>query len=96
MRWLPAVVVFGACAPAIRAPPSNLPVAEPVIAEPAIRIDPDSEGLHDKRAYWHRWGRAYVSQVPGPVCVCEYRPSLTWDTPAGTQTSYLAVCSTIR
>ena len=61
-----------------------------------ITIDPDTEVMRDKQSYWRKWGRAYMSQVPGPVCICEQKPSWIIDTPTGPQTTYMTVCSTYR
>ncbi len=72
--------------------PANVAVPEVV----AITIDPDTEALRDKHAYWRKWSRAYMSQVPGPVCICEQKPSFIVDTPTGPQTTYMTVCSTYR
>ncbi len=93
MRSLLAVVIFGACTHHQPPAPSN--VARAVIADPEeVVIDPDSAELRSKRRYWKKVARAYMSQVPGPVCICESVPSLTYDTPTGPQTTYMTTCST--
>jgi hypothetical protein len=92
MRCLLAVVVFGACSAARPPPPRN--VAPVVVDVPVMTIDPDSDGLRDKRRYWKKVSRAYMSQVPGPVCICEQKPAFIIDTPSGPQTTYMTTCST--
>ncbi len=96
MRWLLVVIVLGACAPALRRPPANIAVVSAAEPVPEVVIDPDSENLRDKRSYWKKWSRAYMSQVPGPVCICESKPSFTYDSPTGPKTSYMTTCSTYR
>ena len=87
-----SLVVFGACT--AHRPPAPSNVARELVVEPAIAIDPDSAELRSKRRYWKQVSRAYMSQVPGPVCICENVPALTYDTPAGPQTAYMTMCST--
>lgn len=92
MRSLLAVVVFGACA--AKPPPVIANVGHVAVIDDVV-IDPSSDAYQAKRSYWKKWGRAYMSQIPGPVSICERRPQV-WIVDGVEQVTYLTQCSTYR
>ncbi len=92
MRLL--LVLLVGCHAARPVAPANVTVT--VLEVAAVTIDPDSSDLRDKQRYWRKWSRAYMSKVPGPICLCEQIPSFVIDTPTGPQPTYMTSCSTYR